>query len=323
MEGIAAIAKAFDFDYKTISREKYGILCHGASGYKKILRYNLKDMPPEDITFVHKAKETLYESGFKNIDRFLISDGLPYIIKADDVFLVTDLISLNEANFNNPAEFLDIVKNLAQMHSLWINMGIAKGIDYPNNFENSRALTRVRGYRNKVMKGGHFSDFDMLFIEGEKSLTPYIEQYTALSDDFGLLFQTAREQGQVCHNLLKEENIINTGDGHYFTNFMRARPYPCIYDLVYIIKRYLRALQQPVAASLTLDEIAEAYSKSNPHFEYNKELLCAMLLYPDKFIKISDQYYSKKRGFVPIAYMQRLKDIISTKDMVLQFVKGE
>jgi len=297
------IATAFGIKIKSASRQRFGHLCTTAGKPKLILIQKAQNAPQdvqiESVLFQHEVKEHLFNAGFETCDRFFTSKqtGLPFHKIGEDIFTVTQAYNAPHANFSDKSSFLMIAKELAHMHKHLTGAAfVHKPLNRSSLASGSKELAALEGHRKKIVKSGKYSDFDMLFLSAFEKFAPFI----VISDAaFG-------HNKHVCHNLLKEENIFMC-EKPIFTNFSMAGYNHSASDLIYLLKRYLKA---GTKGDLTLSDILDVYSQSNPKEQFDSKHFIKLLQYPDKFVKISKEYYSKKRSFAPKAYITRMEECI-------------
>jgi hypothetical protein len=251
-----------------------------------------------DILFQHKVKEHLHENGFI-VDRFLISSqGAPYFETAEgDAYTACVVMAGHNVDFVEGNALLDVVAHVARMHHVLGAADIAfparkakAGGDAAKLKENLTSL------KKKLLKVGKFSDFDMLFLRGYEELAPHVVAFG--DEDDGAK--------SICHNLLKEENIYRQGGQIALTNFGAAAQMHYLHDLAYIIKRYIKAGPKEI---MPIDKILECYA-AHCDKTLDDALFRRILLYPEKFIKLTNDYYSKKRSFAPGTFLSRMQECL-------------
>jgi hypothetical protein len=315
------IAAGFGLKCKSITREKFGHICattcHGPVMIQKVQAHI---RCPENLLFQHEVKEYLYANDFGPIDRFFLSvggsgessaEGLPYHKVGEDFFTATMAFNAPKADFTQEEDFLAIISRLALMHKI---LGGALGAAETSGTAEasgvtgskissmpkkrneqivpSKALEILSGYKKRIIKSGKFSEFDMLFLNGYEKFAPYISNCKLGHNNY------------ICHNLLKEENIY-IAKHPIFTNFSAAEPAHYLYDLAYIIKRYLKTDPH---GKVPLGAVLETYNSQHSLTDFDLDFFKAMLLYPDKFINLARSYYSKKRSFAPKTYLTRIDE---------------
>ena len=74
-------------------------------------------------------------------------------------------------------------------------------------------------------------------------------------------------------------------------------------DLAAYLKRYMKKTEGDQDGVVG---ILEAYQKNKPLEEGEKVLLQALVIYPEKFLRLINEYYNKRRACVSPAMQERL-----------------
>ncbi|HOE57936.1 MAG TPA: hypothetical protein PLI20_10135, partial [Bacillota bacterium] len=73
---------------------------------------------PDKILYIHELKEYLFENGFKELDRYLISAyQLPFAVYENRIYIMEKFIEGRECSFTNPYDRKAIIKTLAELHN--------------------------------------------------------------------------------------------------------------------------------------------------------------------------------------------------------------
>ena len=294
-----------------VFRDKFGYVCATTKGSVRIQRpraayripqsnaYNALNAAISGILFQHEVKECLHDNGFA-IDRFLISSqDVPYFRVDDDIYVACFAHSGSNITFTDSDAFLGVIAHVARMHHVLYksNIGAAHPKKVKAGDDAAKSLAGLTLLRKKLLKAGKFSEFDMLFLRSYEKLAAHV---VTIEDS---------NTRYICHNLLKEENIYIHDGEIILTNFNEAAPMHYLYDLAYVVKRYIKAMPKDI---IPLNKILTTYIANCPNIEFDDALFRRILLYPDKFIKISNDYYSKKRSFAPNTYISRIGECLRT-----------
>ena len=309
-----------------IYRDKFGYVCATAEGPIKIQRPGLRGRSAQaynpqtfddnpiiaGILFQHKAKEYLHKNDFI-VDRFLISaQNVPYLKTEDGIYTACFAHSGPNVDFTQSAEFLDVVACVAKMHHAFLRADIGSAAPMPSPKTKigegaAKSLANLTSLKKKLLRAGKFSEFDMLFLRSYEKLAPHI---IAFGDEGGTY---------ICHNFLKEENIYRQGNKIALANFSEAAQMNHLYDLAYLVKRYIKAEPNDI---IPLCKILEIYMLNCPDVTFDEKLFRRILLYPDKFIKVSNDYYSKKRSFAPNTYLSRMEECLRMGEALLSAIEN-
>ncbi|MCL2235232.1 MAG: hypothetical protein FWB98_02190 [Defluviitaleaceae bacterium] len=298
------IASLFGLTAKNANREKFGFLCETEEqGFVLVQKTIATDENSENILFQHQVKEHLYKKGFTQIDRFFVTEqgGTPCLKSSGDLFTVARGFNKPKADYAQKDQLLAVVAELGKIHK------ISEGVKFDGEPKKRReatspekALGLLSSQKKKLMKAGRFSEFDMIFLKAYEKFEPYIQAWGGIPKD------VLGNNNYICHNLLKEENIFME-DKPIFTNFVAASYGHYLTDLVYLVKRYLKAEPQ---GDLPMADIFEAYKKGHPEALLDQDFFKAKLMYPDKFIKVAKEFYSKNRSFAPKAYLTQMEECL-------------
>ncbi len=316
------VLQGFGIRAKRIIKEKSYYICNTNMGYRVIKKsFDTSD----NIAFQHKIKEHLYSLGFINTDRYYLSNyKKPYVEYDNNNYVMTDLFDYREADFSDNREFEQIIKNVALMHKF------SKGIDFncKVNYGNDNVvdlykknIIELTNIKKRINNQRKFSDFDVLFIKNYKFYLEQLQDAVELLEKSSLkkYIKKAKTQLCICHNLLKEENILLDGEIMYILNFSQSYVGYSLFDIVSLIQRYLK--YTPIKR-LSIYNIFDIYDKYNPLEKEEIEIIYPLLKYPNKFIKLCSQYYSKKRTWTPSAITNRMENIVNTRDYYYSYLES-
>lgn len=311
-----------DFGLKCIhiGKEKAVYVCQTDKGMKSLKKVNYNI---ENILFQNHVKEILHLNGFTDIDRFNLSvHGLSYVVYNGEAYVLADYMKGKEANFSMPSQIKEIVKKVAEMHF------ICRDIDYKKPAHINAVLPKqiyeknisdLQKYKKMIHKQSQFSDFDVTFLKHYNFYTQCLDDWyeIAKKDSYGNLLEEARDRQFVCHNLLKEENIlVNDKNKIYITNFSEITIDHFMKELSALIKRYIRCEPKEL---VPLEEIISIYDSQNPVGKDEISLLKAFLIFPDKFLKICSNYYAKRRTWIPGTFVSRMELITSNSSFQYKY----
>ena len=117
------------------------------------------------------------------------------------------------------------------------------------------------------------------------------------------VFEAAQEGG-FCHNAYKGEALRQETDGRIFVgNFDKCSAELPLADLAAYIRRYFKKTEGTAAG---ISAMLERYGRHCPLSERDMILLQGMLLYPEKFLRLINEYYNRRRTCVSPAMRERL-----------------
>lgn len=312
-----------EYNYEKILWEGYGLRFFGGNrirtGYlcktdKGLFEVRKSNSHKKQILFEHDIKEHLFESGFCNISRFEISQqGLPYYIWDDNEYVLEKAIETQALEEEEVQTFVIGAKTLAKLHSA------AKGIN--SNVGYSTAKNRLEIYekrriellkiKKRIEKQGGYSQLDLLVKQNFSYYMEKIEQAKQLflEVDYNHEIKKVESQKTVCHNAFKGENIRQDQKGNiYITGFSKCTYDNHMVDLAMYFRRFLKKQQWD---SSIIEQMFATYEAENPLSVQDKKILLALLIYPEKFLSLCNEYYNKRQVCVSPAMLERMENCIA------------
>jgi len=320
MEKLSPIVQeAFGIQSRRIKREKGRYICETAGGLMSIY---ITQESPEAITTQHTIKEHLAANGFPWTDRFQpATTGQPYIqISRDSYVMAKYPNQRNETDFESEAEVLQAFVFLARFHVA--SQGLqtqAAPASPPMPEVFARQIGELANAGKQARKGPRMSDFDVSFIKHAPAYSEIMqESIDRLSHtNYANLYAQAIHNCTICHNNLKEENLLRASETTYIINFSEAAIDLQLADVAALIRRYA----QRSSKNIPISRLLEAYNAVNPLPNAAQDILYAMLIFPWTFTKIISQYYSKKRNWTPGGLISRMDAILAERAEYEKYVK--
>lgn len=317
----AQVLQGFKIRAKRIVKERSYYICSTDDGYRVIRKSTDSHA---HIMFHHALKEQLYERGFTGTDRYYpAADGTPFFEYADHVYVMTGLFKQREADLDNLPDLEKVMRQVAVFHNT------ARMLEFEQPFyagENAldsyrKQTVEIDVIRKQIGHKKRLSDFDVVFLKNYDSYRHLMRESMQILEHTKLfqLKSDAEAQNAICHNLLKEEHLLIEGDHVNLIGFSQAAVDYHVFDLCSVIQRYAKARNK---TKIDLNHVLELYDKHRALTKDDVEILCGLLKYPSKFVKICRQYYSKKRTWTPSAINNRLEGIVASKAEYDRFVNG-
>lgn len=293
-------------------------LCRSFTGSEKRLEF-------EDC-----VKKHLISMDFLNVDGFvrnregqLVSED-----QAGEKYVIRDWFEGEECSLKRRDRAFGAAASLAWLHEC------LRGVEVPEEYvsvnqmkpqdetfeKRNRELKRVKSYiREKRQK----NNFETQYL---KICDAFYEQACEgaklLSESAcGALWQDAFTEGTVCHGNYNYHNILvirseeEKSDSflaaaelpeqmeYAITNFDKAVFGPQVTDLYQFLRKAMEKNDWNVDYGMRL---LEEYNKVRSLSDEEVRLLYILLLYPEKFWKITNYYYNGKKSWIPQKNIQKL-----------------
>jgi len=293
--------------------------------------------------FEHMIKEHLYRNGYPNTDIFVktVDDDIISEDSSGCQYIMKNWFWGEECNLLDLSQVEAASANLARLHRLLTGLDfsqeqIAHNVspDLASTFEKrNRELKRVKAYiREKRQK----NEFELCYLTYYDDF--YEQGLLALklltSSCYDKLVEEAISKRQVCHGNYTYHNIImlknkleaitktyippgwinrqpvtinELGGGNEAiatTNFEKAFIGLQVFDLYQFIRKVMEKNDWDSSFG---NCIIDAYDRIRPLSREELRILYILLLYPEKFWKITNYYYNSKKSWISVRNTQKLK----------------
>ena len=288
------------------TRTRTGLICRTDMGLRELKKPRGSR---ESLHLAFDVKEQLMKNGFRRISRFYRTlegetfychEGVMYTL--EDVMPAEVLQEQEETAFFRGAETLGrmhrAVRGLKSEAAAWDRERL------PRLYEKRRKeLIKIRR-RNDRQR--HYDAIDLLLLQ-------YYDRFAARAEEAAELLEAggcreaadrAEAEGAFCHNAYKGEALRLGEKGEIFVgSFDKCSSDLPLMDLAQYLRRYFRKTEGTEAG---VWRILEQYGKHSPLSAGDLTILQGMLLYPEKFLRLVNEYYNKRRACVSPAMAERL-----------------
>lgn len=264
-----------------------------------------------------QIKEGLIHQSFSNVDVYLRnkkeelitenSMGTRYVLKR--------WFTGEECNLKDKRSVADAAKNLAVMH------GLMKGI-LPQTIEfqgdtfpmvirkHNRELRRVRAYiREKKQR----NEFELLFLSLFSEFYKEAEETEEMLEELSYeeLYTDMIEQQTLCHGSYNYHNILFTPQGIATTCFEKAQLQIQVMDFYDFVRKIMEKNNWNEGY---LDTALNSYENVRPFSKEEKKALYIALSYPEKFWKVTNFYYNRKKTWFSSKNIEKLQVLQQQKN---------
>lgn len=275
--------------------------------------------------FEHRVKEHLLQQGYYNTDLFVKTreGDIIYMDPTNNPYIMKNWFWGEGCNLNDLGEVKRASVNLAQIHLILTNVDLTQEQlefndpkDLCEMFEKrNREIRRVRSYIwNKKQK----NEFERLFLNYYEDF--YGEGTMALEmlrkTNYKELLSEAIKERKVCHGKYTYHNIImlkNKTDkstvfdrGIGTTNFNRAYVGIQMSDLYQFIRKVMEKNDWNVDYGMS---IIKEYKAVKDISKDELEVLYLLLLFPEKFWKVTNYYFNSNKSWLSRRNIQKLNKV--------------
>ena len=295
------------------------------------------------VEFEDTIKRQLIQRGYENVDALVRTSAgnLFSINSVGEKYVIRDWFDGDECNLKKEDKVLLASSNLAILHNCMSHMDLTQEqvtINLQNDLnavmeKRTRELKRVKSYiRERKQK----NEFEICYLsvceDFYKDALLALEQLKELP--YAQMMEKARKDCLVCHGSYTYHNILMLKEDvakSYCkaaqlgwnqeiatTNFDQAECGLQIVDLYYFIRKVMEKNDWDIKLGMSIINEYEKYHCISPN---DMKLLSVLLLYPEKFWKVTNYYYNSKKSWIPQKNVQKLMVLSGQMECKKNFLK--
>lgn len=216
---------------------------------------------------------------------------------------------------SEPDNVKDILKGVRSMAALHKNTKDLKNVftDQDNILRaanlketldrHNREMLKVKRYISKMKNKTGFEmrlvkEIDIFYKQAEEAVS-FLD-----GDVYEKYYGRAKSEMTMCHGNFQYHNVIMVRETPVIVNYIRAANNLQIADVYTFLKKCMEKNQWDVELA---KRIMHEYESINPLNNDEKNILRVMLLYPEKFWKIVNNYYNSNKAWVSEKNREKLK----------------
>lgn len=255
-------------------------------------------------------KEYLIDHGFENVDQYVVNKNGEYITedRYHTPFIMKKYYAGKECDITKMQDVFWGAKNLALLHEA--SMGVEQGLDLELKVlttrqqleKRTRELKRVRSYISKLKRKQEFEQYYMNhydhFFQEALYATSQLPQLESMEEKL--------DQG-FCHGGYQHHCILKMGGEMATVAFDQYSFGKQLWDLYNFLRKVLEKNNYQFDYG---KKVLEGYDRGRKLRLVDYEYCYIMMLYPEKFWKISNHYFNTKKTWVPPKTVEKLKKVV-------------
>lgn len=277
--------------------------------------------PLDELLFVYSAIEWLYRYHIK-VPRILPTlDGNRFVEYENMLFILTPWIEGIKCNYDNPINVISSIKNLAHIHNCSKKFTPIPGSITRESSNN--IFTSTKKHFNQLLNCSNLA-----FKYGDKFSKTFLKNFDnnlILSQkilDSANFLNISNLTRNLCHLDYVNKNIILDKDNQVWTiDFDKCRIDYKAHDISYFLRRYMRRDNTNWDIDKAIVCIEE-YEKISPLNLDEHIYILMYICFPQKFWKISKDYYRNIRKCNKNSFLKILNGIIEKDSNQLPFAEN-
>ena len=300
-EKIKDVLDAYTFQTTRVCRGRGAFICDTDQGMKIVKAYHRS---PQRLEFEQLVKYTIRDRGYYYVDQLLPNKEGQYLNNNKDgqMYTVRDWFEGRECDVKNAADVLAAVRQLAVLHMLMRRCDLSEERVEQFSFQDTRQIflkrrKELRAIYGYIRQKKQLNDFEKLYMQlycdcmkAAEAAIGELNQF-----DFDGLRKKALKERTLCHGDFNYHQVILNRKYTAVVNFDKMH-----YDIqVKDLYQFLRKVLEKNNWDSSLGEmIMDTYLSVRTLSEEEKRVLYAMLIFPEKFWKISNRYYNSRKSWI-------------------------
>lgn len=288
-----AILQQYDLEIKQISRGRGTYICETNEGVKLLAPFRGSK---ERAMFLREVLMRLDAGGYRAEQICLTKEG--EAAATDDMgmrYWLKDMVVGSECSTSRETDMIRAVTQLARLHialessSLEIPEFMMTERNDPSNVcrRHYRELVKVKNY---VLARRSRNEFERRFLlQYEHYISDATEAIRILNEE-----QLHPAKG-LCHGDFNQHNVLRTADGFRIVHYENMSYTMPVVDLANFVRKMLEKNGWEKTLGLHL---VEQYDRVRAMSADEKRFLYVVLLFPEKFWKVSNHYSNSRKAWV-------------------------
>lgn len=301
-----------------ITKGRGAYICETDKGLKLLMPYKASE---ERAVFLRDILKFIQDKGMP-VEQ-IVETKESGVLSKDDTetkYILKDYITGTECNTQKEEELSEAFRKLAKLHVILEKydekmpeyMKTDKGSVLEICEKHNRELVNTKNYiRTKKKK----SEFEMMFQKKYQAFSEHARQSMECCREL----EKKKLPQMLCHGDCNQHNILQTDKGWQITNFEKINCNVFVSDLA----NFLRKIMEKNNWEINLGaRLLDEYESVAGLRKEEKELLGALLLFPEKFWKITNHYNNTRKSWVSGRDIEKLMKLVEQEKNRILFLEN-
>lgn len=303
------------------TRTRTGFVCKTNDGMKEIKKNNTNE---QNIIFENDVKNHLILKGFDKVNPFLNSiDGKSFFDIDGEFYTVENYFPFEEADLKDESCIIDSVKILAEFGNSSVGFSsIIKKKNIDISIIYKKRLKELLKIKKDMDKKGKYTSFDIIILKNFNMIMDNINTAINIIDnsDYKNVMEKAQREKTLCHNSFKGKNIhLLENGGVIITGLNKCTYDASITDLADFLRRYMK--NEDCNCEIA-NKIIEEYNNIRNVSKSDLKVVYGMITFPNKFLKLCNEYYNKRRVCISGAMLERFEKCVDDTKRSQDIIKN-
>lgn len=294
-------------------RAVYKIDYRNKSYCLKKVYYNL-----QDLLYVYSSIEWLYRNNIKVPKLLPTVDDNRFVSYDDMLFILTPWVEGEKCSFDNIQHVILSVRKLANIHSITRDFYPIPGSSLKQGFEDYYILT-LRHFEDLLKASNESFKYKDKFSREFISNFDINLRLAKISLDISNNINNDNLSKSLCHGDYVNKNIIFPDNlDPWIIDFDKCKTDYCARDLSYFMRRLLKRENTKWDIELAIS-VLKNYNEICPLTESDFKYLVSYICFPQKYWKISRDYYRNVHKCNKTSFLTLLSSATSKTDLQYDF----
>ena len=314
-----AILSQYELEIHQVTKGRGAYICHTNQGLMTLVAFRGSKEKGE---FLKEFLSCLDRAGFP-IEQ-IYENKETQVVTQDEItgerFILKDYISGTELNTSRLEELKVAVEMLAEYHRKENKLQI----QVPQVIRETsvsvveirrrhyRELIKVKNYiRGRKKK----NEFDQIFLNAFNAMMLTAEHSVAVLEEQERMPLTYG----ICHGDYNQHNILKTESGWRIVNLENFLYSWSVLDLANFLRKMLEKNDWNIELG---KQLIEFYDHKYPLEEMGYRQLYGLLLFPEKFWKVSNHYMNSRKSWISERDIEKIKKVVEQEEKRMNFMQN-
>ena len=319
------VLNQYDLVVEKTARGRGTYLAWTDKGIYQLFEYNGTEAR---LNFEWNLLMYIMEMGFENMDiLYRTKEGGLYCRDFYGTkYIMKKYFNGKECDLKKESDILKATETLARLHLLIEHVENEELIKYGNSStslieqyeKHNREMNRVRRFiRNKNRRTKLEYDILGKFDEYYGYAT---DAYKAIKEsNYSILREKSLKEGSICHGTYNYHNVLMVDRDVAVVNFDHANINVQIEDVYFFLRKVMEKHDWNVRLG---DQIINKYGSIKPISNEEWNVFKIMLMYPEKYWKVLNQYNNARKSWIPDKNACKLQAVYGKQELKMEFVKN-
>lgn len=312
-----AVLEQYDLEINQITKGRGAYICSTDQGMKLLMPFRGSG---ERASFLKSVLEELMQRGYPVEQICCTKEGTP--LAEDDTgtrYWLKSMVSGSECQTTREADMRQAVRQLAKLHNT-LEQSTLPVPDFMKSDRNDPRILYERHYR-ELIKVKNYVKSRKTKNAFERGFQEQYPRYIADAKRSLELLNSEQHEARylLCHGDFNQHNAVRTPEGFRIINFENMCYNPALSDLANFLRKMLEKNNWSLELGMRL---IEEYRRLRPLPPEEVRQLYVLLLFPEKFWKISNHYANSHKAWVSERDIDKLERMVRQENARSLFLEN-